>query len=84
MNREVFLVTGAASGIGRHLTSRLLDAGGRVLATDIDPAALELGAAELGWPVDQVRLRRLDVRDENDWRAAIDEAVGIFGRIDVV
>lgn len=84
MNREVFLVTGAASGIGRHLTSRLLGAGGRVLATDIDPAALEQGAAELGWPVDQVRLRRLDVRDENDWRAAIDEAVGIFGRIDVV
>ncbi|HEY4122054.1 MAG TPA: hypothetical protein VGM56_29510, partial [Byssovorax sp.] len=32
----VFVVTGCASGIGRHLTSAIAARGGRVLATDLD------------------------------------------------
>jgi len=33
---ETFFLTGCASGIGQHLTDRLLSRGGRVVATDID------------------------------------------------
>jgi 3-oxoacyl-[acyl-carrier protein] reductase len=81
---ETFFLTGSASGIGQHLTDRLLARGSRVFATDIDLAGLEDGARRLGWPAERMRLRRLDVRDPADWTKAMDEAVTAFGPIDVV
>ena len=54
-------VTGAASGVGRHLTGAFLARGWRVLATDIDRAGLDAAQSEDRWIADRVRLRRLDV-----------------------
>lgn len=53
------LVTGAASGIGRALATRLFEAGHTVHATDIEPA----GLAELP---DGIATHRVDVRSDAD------------------
>jgi len=45
---RVAVVTGAASGIGRALAARFLDAGMRVVMADVEVAALEQAVAELG------------------------------------
>lgn len=81
---ERFLLTGCASGIGRHLTSRLIGRGHQVMATDINIDALRLEAQRGGWPGGQVILRRLDVRDPQDWEEAMAEVVATFGGVDVV
>lgn len=78
------LVTGGASGIGRHLTGALAARGHRVLATDLDGAALERQAVEQRWPADRVTRRSLDVRSESDWEAAVDQIVAEHGHVDVL
>lgn len=80
---QSFFLTGAASGIGRHLADRLAAQGHRIFATDINFDALAAHALAAGWPEDRVRLRRLDVRDAADWEQAMQEAVAAFGRVDV-
>lgn len=61
-------VTGAASGLGRHLTGQLLQKGHCVLATDQDLKALESVAADDLWPERQVRVERLDVSVRKQWQ----------------
>ncbi len=81
---QVFLLTGAASGIGRHLTGALARRGHSVLATDLSADGLERAAREDGWPGDAVLTRVLDVRDEAAWRVALETALTQFGRVDVL
>jgi len=85
MNKpETFFLTGAASGIGQHLADRLIAQGHNVFATDINFDGLAVHAQENRWPPDQVRLRKLDVRDAGEWDRAVEEAVQAFGRLDVM
>lgn len=42
------VVTGAARGIGKALAQRLVGGGARVVVNDLDPAATEATAAEIG------------------------------------
>lgn len=81
---RVVVLTGAASGIGRHLTGLLAAGGDRLLATDVDFAALEATARQDGWPADRVLLAALDVRDPAAWRQAIGRAIDTWGRLDVL
>jgi 3-oxoacyl-[acyl-carrier protein] reductase len=83
-SQQVFFITGCASGIGRHLAERAVAAGHRLLATDINGAALAAVAQQLGWRQPQVETSTLDVRDANAWQAVIDHAVQTFGQLDVV
>ena len=64
--------------------SRAVAAGHKLLATDIDAAAL--GAKGNGSVGGHHRWRTcaLDVRDANAWQAVIDRAVRSFGRLDVL
>jgi 3-hydroxybutyrate dehydrogenase len=67
------LVTGAASGIGKAITKRLIDDGASVLAVDLDPSGDGPGepfAADL------------TTREGN--RAAVDAALERFGRLDAI
>ncbi|MGD9645512.1 MAG: SDR family NAD(P)-dependent oxidoreductase [Pirellulales bacterium] len=81
---RVAIVTGAASGIGRHLVGRLAGLGDRLLATDVNLAALESAAGQDSWPTDRVHLASLDVRDAAAWRQTIDRAVATWGRLDLL
>ncbi len=81
---RVHLLTGAASGIGRHLAGVLAGLGDRVLATDVNAAALEAAAEAERWPAAQVRTAKLDVRARAEWEAALGEALAAFGRVDVL
>jgi 3-oxoacyl-[acyl-carrier protein] reductase len=81
-----FLLTGCASGIGRHLAEVLLASGHHVFATDLDDDRLrEHAAANLGaWPTDRAHLRRLDVTNAGAWQLIYIEAERALGRVDVL
>ncbi len=81
---RTFFLTGCASGIGQHLADRLVGQGHGVFATDINFEALTEHAQRQGWPEEQVRLRRLDVRSPDAWAQCVDEAVEAFGSLDVL
>ena len=72
------LVTGAANGIGRATALRLMRAGFRVGAFDVDVPALERLHAEAPHP-ERLVTRRLDVTNEAEWRAALTDLVGTAG-----
>lgn len=77
---RVMVLTGCASGMGRHLTKALSARGHEVVATDLDEAALTAAASADGWSDQRVVRRRLDVRSEDDWEAAMGAAAAAFGR----
>lgn len=81
--RKQYIVTGAASGIGRELTLRLLALGHSVWACDIQEAAL----ADLATAVAQdahLRTEKLDVRDPAAWSVLVQRVVDTAGRVDVL
>jgi NAD(P)-dependent dehydrogenase (short-subunit alcohol dehydrogenase family) len=73
---SVFLVTGGASGLGAATVRMLAEAGGRVVAGDVNEAAGRALAAELGTSVQFVRT---DVTDEASAQAAVSAAMTGFG-----
>jgi len=75
---KVFLVTGAGSGLGAAVARMLADEGASVLAIDINAAAGEKTAAELGG---KARFHRADVTSEADGTAAVTYAEAVFGGI---
>ncbi len=81
---RVMVVTGGASGIGRHLVGLLVAAGHRLVVADLDLARLREEAHTAGWPESRVLLRDLDVRDAAAWPAVIDLAFQVWGRLDVL
>lgn len=70
------LVTGAASGIGRAITERLVADGLRVLAADIDTTGLQRLADDLG---DRVITAQCDVTDEASVAAVCERAQELGG-----
>jgi len=77
------LITGAASGIGSACALRFAQEGARIAGFDISdvPDSDWVKAAEIA---PDHCFRTGDVRDEDQVRAAIDMALGRFGRIDIV
>src|SRR5215210_6014211 len=67
------IVTGAASGIGRAIAQRLVEAGADVLAVDLEPDDDGPGVAHAA---------DLTTREGN--RAAVDAALERFGRLDAI
>jgi 3alpha(or 20beta)-hydroxysteroid dehydrogenase len=75
---QVAIVTGGAGGQGAAEVRLLVERGARVLAADVDDAAGERLVAEIG---PGARFHHLDVRTEDEWRAALDAAVAAFGAV---
>jgi len=80
---RVAVVTGAASGIGRALAERFLQAGARVALLDRDAAGVERAARELGRQGEAFG-RPLDVTDPGACEAVLAEVAERFGGIDVL
>ncbi|WP_293146330.1 SDR family oxidoreductase [Moritella sp.] len=62
-------ITGSASGLGRHLTTELVNKGYSILATDINMLALDQAINEEQWPTEQVTLAALDITELAQWQA---------------
>jgi NAD(P)-dependent dehydrogenase (short-subunit alcohol dehydrogenase family) len=79
---KVWLVTGSASGLGRHVAEAVLASGDRLLATARDPHQLVDLIQEYG--DDRIRSASLDVTDATASQAAVQAAIDAFGRLDVL
>ena len=73
------LVSGGASDLGAAMVRRLAEAGANVTVTDVDLAAAEALAAELG---DTVLPLACDVRDDAAIDAAVAATLARFGALD--
>jgi NAD(P)-dependent dehydrogenase (short-subunit alcohol dehydrogenase family) len=72
------VVTGAGHGIGRALATRLAAEGARVVVNDLDAAAVEEVAAEIG-----ATAAPGDCSSDEGVRALVERATATLGRIDV-
>jgi NAD(P)-dependent dehydrogenase (short-subunit alcohol dehydrogenase family) len=75
---HVFLVTGAASGLGAAVARLVAEEGGRAVLADVNREAGEALAKELG---DAARFAPTDVTSEADGKAAVGEALEAFGHL---
>ena len=79
LNGRTYVVTGAASGIGRATAARLLEEGARVMGADIAGPPGDLGGADAAarWA-----FSRVDVTDEGSVEELVQAAVAFGGSID--
>lgn len=78
---KVALVTGGANGIGAATTRMLVERGARIMAVDIDEAALRQLKVDLG--SQHVTYARADAADPAGMKRAVEQALTSFGRLDV-
>ena len=76
---SVFIVTGAASGLGAATARMVVAGGGKVVMADMNEEAGAAMEQELG---DNALFIRCDITREEDGEAAIRAALDSFGRID--
>ena len=75
---HTFLVSGGASGLGAACARRFVGAGARVVLADVNEAAGQQLAAELGA---NARFVRTDVTQADSVQQAVDAAVETFGAL---
>jgi len=83
LDGKVALITGAASGIGHAIAKRYLESGARVVIADLDGALAAKAAADLGGAESAIGVR-MDVSNEEQVNAGVDQAVAAFGTIDIL
>jgi NAD(P)-dependent dehydrogenase (short-subunit alcohol dehydrogenase family) len=82
LQSKVFLVTGAAGGIGRAAALAAVRAGASVFAADIDADGAELTARLVREAGGQAGARGCDMSSATEVAALVDAAKATFGRID--
>jgi rhamnulose-1-phosphate aldolase/alcohol dehydrogenase len=86
LSRRIVLVTGAAGGIGRAVSTRLAKEGAMVILADIDIAQVRKVAGEINEETGEIHAMaiRMDVTDEASVRNGFREAVLAYGGLDVL
>ena len=79
---KVFVVTGAARGLGFALAKDLAEAGGRLALVDMNAEGLEQAASTLREQGTDVRFYAVNVTSEEEVTALFDNVLKDFGRID--
>jgi rhamnulose-1-phosphate aldolase/alcohol dehydrogenase len=80
---RIALVTGAASGIGKAIATRLAAEGACVVIADLDLAKAQEAAAAIGGTDVAIGVQA-NVTDENQVQGGVDAAVLAFGGLDLV
>jgi len=79
MTSKTAIITGAASGIGKHWADVLLKQGGyQLVLADVNEQGLRGSFSESA----SLRLHALDIRSKEQWQRVLDDALQRFGRID--
>lgn len=78
---KVWLVTGSGSGLGRNIVEAALAAGAQVVAGARRPEELDALMRQYGAHVTPTQL---DVRDDNAAKGAVQVALAVYGRLDVL
>lgn len=82
LHDRVFVISGAAGGLGSTVAGLLAAAGARLLLTDRDPAALERVRAGLGAAAGRATVQAGDITDAALGRRLGASALETFGRLD--
>jgi len=80
---KVVVITGGAKGIGRHAATTFAQERARIVIADFDNERLAKTSSELGRVAETLAVS-IDVRDEDNARAMVEQAIDRFGRIDVL
>ena len=81
---KVAIVTGAGTGIGRAAAERLSEEGAKVMVADIDPKGGMETVQEIRRQGRVAHFVEADISHEDDAKRISDEAVRIFGGIDIL
>lgn len=81
---KVAFITGSASGIGKEIAIVYAKAGAKIVIADLNKAAAEATAAEIAATGAQAIGVGVDVTDEDQVNAGVEEAVKAFGGIDIL
>ena len=81
---KVAVITGASRGIGRSIALALAEAGAKIVAVDLDPAATEAIVAELKEKGTEAIAVIANVTVTEDTEKMIDAAMAAFGRVDIL
>jgi NAD(P)-dependent dehydrogenase (short-subunit alcohol dehydrogenase family) len=81
---KIAIVTGGASGIGRGCARALATEGAAVIVADVDDSGSRETCDFIGAAGGVARAHVLDVTDERHWKAVIELARNVFGRLDIL
>ncbi len=82
MEKQIAIVTGAANGIGKAISQRLVADGLFVLLVDVDPISGNKTLAEIG--TDKAAFYLTDISDESQVKALFQSIEKSYGQIDVL
>ncbi len=77
---KIAIITGGASGMGEMMVKLFVGQGAKVVAADINEAALN----EKWGNNENVMTLKLNVALDEDWKEAVDKVIETYGRIDIL
>jgi 3-hydroxybutyrate dehydrogenase len=81
---KVAIVTGAASGIGKEIARTFAREGAQIVIADLDSVAAKAAAAEMHESGQRALGIGMDVGNESQVEAGVNDAIAAFGRIDIL
>jgi D-sorbitol dehydrogenase (acceptor) len=81
---KVAIVTGGAQGIGRASAMRFASEGAKVMIADLQEAGARAVAEEISQAGGEAIGMAVDVRNRDQAQAVVDEAVAVFGGVDIL
>lgn len=84
LDKKTAFVTGAGSGIGEHIARLFAQQGAHVILADVQLDAAERVAREIHAAGGSTRIQQLDVAEEDQVRAAIEQVAATEGQLDIL